>query len=90
MNILMPSSGRRFLHIKYFKECQGVEKVITTDIDPLSPGIHAADKCYKVPAVSSVEYLPVILEICLKEEISVIIPLLDTDILNFFEKSRHV
>ena len=83
MNILLPSSGRRYLHIKYFKECLGVDKVITTDIDPLSPGIHAADKCYKVPVVSSDEYLPAILEICLKEEITVIIPLLDTDILIF-------
>lgn len=81
MNILMPSSGRRYMHIKYFKECKGVEKVITTDIDIYSPGIHAADKCYEVPKVSDKDYLPTLLEICEIENITAVIPLLDTDIL---------
>ncbi len=89
MNILMPSSGRRYLHIKYFRECEGVDKVITTDIDIYSPGIHAADKCYSVPKVSEDGYLPAILEICKNEKIDVIIPLLDTDIL-LFSRNREM
>ncbi|MDO9546734.1 MAG: ATP-grasp domain-containing protein [Pelolinea sp.] len=83
MNILIPSAGRRYLHIKYTRECEGVGKVITTDIDFLSPGIHAADKCYRVPLSTDPKYLDTILEICKKEDINFIIPLLDLDILLF-------
>ena len=83
MNILMPSAGRRYKHIKFLKECQEVEKVITTDIDFLSPGIHAADKCYKVPRTTDEDYLPTIEKICKIENIDVIVPLLDLDILTF-------
>ena len=83
MNILMPSAGRRYKHIKFLKECQEVEKVITTDIDFLSPGIHAADKCYKVPRTTDEDYLPTIEKICKIENIDIIVPLLDLDILTF-------
>ncbi len=81
MNLLIPSSGRRYLHIKNFKECKGVNKVITTDIDIYSPGIHAADKCYSVPRIDDENYVPILLEICDKEKIDAVIPLLDADIL---------
>lgn len=77
----MPSAGRRFKHIKYFKDCSEVNRVITTDIDYLSSGIHAADVCYKVPRTNEPSYLPTLLKICSQEQIDVVIPLLDLDIL---------
>jgi carbamoyl-phosphate synthase large subunit len=83
LNILIPSAGRRYLHIKYFRECKGVNKVITTDIDFLAPGIHAADACYKCPPTGSQEYLDTILKICQKENINAIIPLMDLDIVQY-------
>ncbi len=86
MNILMPSAGRRYKHIKLFKECEQVEKVITTDIDYLSSGIHAADKCYRVPRTNDPNYIPALIQICQKENIDVVIPLLDLDILLFSRK----
>ena len=82
----MPSAGRRYKHIKLFKECEQVEKVITTDIDYLSSGIHAADKCYRVPRTNDPNYIPALIRICQKENIDVVIPLLDLDILLFSRK----
>ena len=85
----MPSAGRRYKHIKFLKECKQVKKVITTDIDYLSPGIHAADKCYKVPRTNDENYLPTIEKICRSEYIDVIVPLLDLDIL-IFSRNREI
>jgi carbamoyl-phosphate synthase large subunit len=85
MNVLIPSAGKRYLHIKYIKDAVGVDKVVTTEINPLAPGIHAADLCYKVPLAADPKYLDVIRDICRKEKIDVIIPLLDLDIVTFSE-----
>jgi len=89
MNILMPSAGRRFKHIRLFKQCAEVEKVISTDIDYLSSGIHAADKCYKVPKTTDPDYIPSLKKICKVEKIDVIIPLLDLDILLLSRKREE-
>jgi carbamoyl-phosphate synthase large subunit len=83
MNVLMPSAGKRYLHIKYIKEAKGVEKVVTTEVGSMAPAIHAADLCYSVPRIKSPDYLDVILQICAKEKIHLILPLMDLDIVTF-------
>jgi len=83
MNILVPSAGKRYLHIKYLRESVGVEKIVTTELSPLAPGIHAADRAYQVPRITSPDYLDTIWEICCKESIDLIVPLMDNDIVVF-------
>jgi carbamoyl-phosphate synthase large subunit len=80
MRLLIPSAGKRYLHLKYFKECAGVENVITTEINSMAPGIHAADRCYQMPRSNTPEYVPALLELCRRERIDAIIPLMDLDI----------
>jgi carbamoyl-phosphate synthase large subunit len=80
MRLLIPSAGKRYLHLKYFKECAGVESVITTEINPMAPGIHAADRCYQMPRSHTPEYITALLQLCRKERLDAIIPLMDLDI----------
>jgi len=89
MNLLIPSAGSHNQHILYFKRLKSIGKVVTTEVDPLAPAIHAAHKCYRVPRIDSKGYLDAILEICQMEEINWIVPLADPDVFSF-AKNREV
>lgn len=89
MNVLMPSAGKRYLHIRYIKDAKGVDKVVTTEVGSMAPAIHAADICYRVPLIRSAEYLDAILRICAKETIHLIIPLMDLDIMTFSRNRKR-
>ena len=84
-NLLIPSAGMRYMHIKLFKESRGVDRVVTTEIKDVAPGIFSADVCYRVPPAISREYPDVIMNICEIENINAIVPLLDLDIAVFSE-----
>lgn len=82
-NILIPSAGMRYMHIKLFKESQGVDRVVTTEINDAAPGIFSADVCYRAPRAGSPQYPDAIMRICQAEKINAIVPLLDLDIAIF-------
>ena len=88
MNILVPSAGKRFLHIQYLKESVGAERVITTELSPLAPGLHAADRGYQVPPITHPDYLDTVWKICRRENIGMIVPLMDNDI-EVFSNARE-
>ncbi len=83
MNVLMPSAGKRYLHIQYIQAAKGVKKVVTTEMSAMAPAIHAANICYRVPRIKDPGYLEAILWICDREKIDLIIPLMDLDIVKF-------
>ena len=89
MNILIPTAGNRDNIIKEFKKLTLVNKVISTEIDHLAPGIYYADKVYKVPKTLSNDYIPAIKKICEKEKIDLIIPLSDLD-LYIFSRNKNI
>ena len=47
------------------------------------------DKKYKVPKLSSEEFIPQIIEICKKENVAIIIPTLDTE-LSLYSKNKEL
>ena len=49
-------------------------RIVATDVLPASMGFYEADAHYLVPLASEKNYLKKILEICLKENIQVLIP----------------
>jgi carbamoyl-phosphate synthase large subunit len=59
-----------------------------TDVNPLSPAVHVADKAYRVPLADDPEYLPELLKICQTEQIRLAIPTID-DELELFGESRQ-
>lgn len=84
VNILFTSAGRRVQLLRAFKQAYadlGLKgRIVATDIDPLAPALRVVDRSYLVPPVSDPDYVPALVEICQKEEIHLLFPLIDPDI----------
>ncbi|HPN38383.1 MAG TPA: hypothetical protein PL041_08260 [Melioribacteraceae bacterium] len=84
-NILITSAGRRVSLVRDFKielqsYCNG--KVFTTDMNPhLSAACNISEKYFKVPRVTADNYIEALLQICLDNEIKLIIPTIDTELI---------
>ena len=91
-NILFTSVGRRVSLIRYFrralKELQLDSRIIGADASDRTPAFHITDASYLVPRVETAAYIPRLLEICAREQASIIIPLIDTE-LRVLAESRH-
>jgi len=85
INILFSSAGRRVELIRLFKsayiDLKLFGKIVATDIDPLAPSLKEADCFYLVPKTSEDKFIPTITEICKREKINLVFPLIDPDIL---------
>ena len=81
MNILILSCGTRNKIVQYFcKALDGYGKVITTDMSPYAPALFESDKFYLVPRISHPDYIQTILDICIKENISGVLSLIDPEL----------
>ena len=81
MNILFCSVGRRCELLKDFRKTLGEKvRLIVTDNSPYAPALEFADVSYQVPLISDPAYIPMILEICKKEQIDAITTLIDPEI----------
>lgn len=86
INILITSAGRRGALVKCFKrtikrmkKVQG--KIIAVDVNPLSAALYICDRHYIVPRIFDPNYINILLEICRKENVKLIIPTIDTELL---------
>ena len=87
VNILITSVSRKVWLVKAFKDAlkqEGIDgKVISVDINPLSAGFYVSDKHYLIPSSSDPNFIPAVLEICKKENIKLLIPTRDGELLLF-------
>ena len=102
MNILITSAGRRVSLVRAFKkELSKVfkdGKVFAVDSNPkLSAACHVADAYFKVPKLDSDAYLETLISLCADNDIKLIIPTIDTELLflakykaTFQSKGIHV
>ncbi|MFH6769226.1 ATP-grasp domain-containing protein [Gaetbulibacter aquiaggeris] len=86
MNILITSVGRRVSLVKAFqKELKAIFRngqVMVTDFNvSLSAGCQVADCAFQMPLVEDKNYINILLDICLKQEIKLVIPTIDTELL---------
>ena len=86
MNILITSAGRRVSLINAFKmvskQLNTSSKIFITDLDLVrSPASYFADDSFKIGFFNDPSYINDLLEICLKNKISIIIPTLDTELI---------
>lgn len=86
MNILITSAGRRVSLVKFFmKELKRVNpeyKVFTVDMNPEeSAACNISDGYNKIPRISSKNYIDSLLDFCKNNEIGLIIPTIDTELL---------
>ena len=84
-NVLFTSSGRRVSLVRLFRKSFAREKIrarlVGVDLSPLAPTAQVADKFYLAPRVDAPDYIPRLLQICKKERIKLVVPLIDTELL---------
>jgi carbamoyl-phosphate synthase large subunit len=84
LNVLVTAASRRVPLVRAFQDAlrgAGVRgRVVVTDVNPLSPAVHAAERWYHVPLATSPDYLDAIRGICEREHIGLIIPTIDDEL----------
>lgn len=85
MNILITSAGKRVSLVRSFqaelKKIYRTGKVYTTDLQPqLSAACQISDGYFRVVCVSDTSYLQQLLAICIQQNVSMVIPTIDTEL----------
>lgn len=62
--------------------------IVAVDIDPLAPALQEADHSYIVPRVSDPAYIPMLAEVCRRQPVHLVFPLIDPDI-SVLARYRH-
>ena len=86
INILFTSAGRRVSLIQLFRKALlnlGYQQsvIVTSDYRPQTSASFVADFHEVLPLVSDSEYIDQLLNICVKHQIKLLIPLIDTELL---------
>lgn len=101
-NILISSAGRRVELVEAFKQAAvrnlTQAKVFCTDMNPvLSSACQISDGSFKVPRVTDVEYIDHLEALCEQNQIGLIVPTIDTELLilaqnrqRFANKDIHI
>ena len=84
LNVLVTAASRRVPLIRAFQDAikaSGVRgRVVVTDVNPLSPAVHAAERWYHVPLATAPDYLDAITAICEAEDIGLVVPTIDDEL----------
>lgn len=85
-NILITSAGKRSeLLLEFQKELKSYYNeatVVTVDLNPsMAPACRMSDKSFQVPRVTAPGYTEVLLDICKSNDIRLVIPTIDTELL---------
>ncbi|MBC7343368.1 MAG: ATP-grasp domain-containing protein [Clostridia bacterium] len=84
LKVLFTAVGRRVALLRSFRrafldlDLEGV--ILATDMDPAAPGLLEADRAFLFPDFRSESYLPKLLEICEREGVNLLIPLIDPEL----------
>ena len=94
MNILITSAGQRVSLVRAFqKELKTLypqAKVFTTDMQPqLSAACNVSDQYFIVKKVTDPDYIQELLTLCLQQDIKMVVPTIDTELL-VLAKHRQV
>jgi len=84
LNVLITAASRRVPLVRAFQralEAAGARgRVVVTDVNPLSPAVHVAERWYLVPMADDPLYLDALLAICDAEHIGLVIPTIDDEL----------
>jgi carbamoyl-phosphate synthase large subunit len=85
INILILSAGRRVELVQCFqkaaKNLNVKSNIVAGDCSETAPALYFADRTYKLPRITEPNYIASIIEACNQENISLIVPTIDTDLL---------
>lgn len=83
ISVLITAASRRVPLVRAFRtavEKFGKGRVVTTDINPLSPALYFGHKHHIVPLTTDRYYIPIIESICDVEDVNLIIPTIDDEL----------
>lgn len=84
INLLFTSVGRRVELLRAFRRAyQALDldgTIVALDIDPIAPALQLADRPYIIPGLHSPDYIPTLVDICTRERVKIVFPLIDPDI----------
>ncbi len=83
MNILITAGSRRVPLVQAFQAALSRERrgrVVVTDVDPSSPAVHVVERAYRVPMATDAGYVDALLDICVAEQIRLVVPTVDDEL----------
>jgi len=84
LNVLITAASRRVPLVQAFQRCvrglAGGGLVSVTDVNPLSPAVHVADRAWAVPLSTDPAYIDALLAICDEDEIGLLVPTIDDEL----------
>jgi carbamoyl-phosphate synthase large subunit len=84
LNVLLTAGSRRVPLVQAFRAALrtvGVPgSVIVTDINPLSPAVHVADRSFRVPMATDESYVTELLTIVESEHVQLVVPTIDDEL----------
>lgn len=93
-NILLTCVGRRVELVSFFKktaqEMNISSNIIVADASKLSPALYYGDKYYILPKLEEESYLDELKAICTKENITYVIPTIDTELLLLSKNKQNI
>jgi carbamoyl-phosphate synthase large subunit len=82
--ILFTSAGRRVELLRSFRrayeQLELQSRVVAVDHDPLAPALQVADRFFLVPSLDDPAYIPAVVDICRREQVTRVYPLIDPDV----------
>jgi carbamoyl-phosphate synthase large subunit len=83
-NVLLTAGSRRVALVQAFRAALRTisvpGSVIVTDVNPLSPAVHVADRSYRVPLATDESYVTELLTICEAEQVRLVVPTIDDEL----------
>jgi carbamoyl-phosphate synthase large subunit len=82
-DVLITAASRRVPLVQAFQRAlrqTGGGRVIVTDVNPLSPAVHAADAAFRVSLASEPGYIREILAIASAERVNLVVPTIDDEL----------
>ena len=84
MNVLFTSAGRRVELLRAFRrayaELELPGRIVGVDVDPLAPALRECDDAFMVPRIDEPHYVSTLVELCARERIALLFPLIDPDV----------
>jgi carbamoyl-phosphate synthase large subunit len=87
LNVLITAGSRRVPLVRAFqaalRDLRQPGSVIVTDVNPMSPAVHVADRWHEVPLASHPGYIDSVLALCHTEAVSLVVPTIDEELVLF-------
>lgn len=94
INILILSAGRRVELVQSFqkaaKKLNLNSKIVAGDCSSSAPALYFADRTCLLPRITEPDYINSIIEACNEENIALIVPTIDTDLLLLSENKKTI